>query len=98
MPCKCPCCPGKKNSSDGYDNNFETEQRIEKEIEEKVHKNFQILREDIYENLMKKYFATGQDHRQFSRLFLDSNTNAAAKKTDRNRYDKNKKEKEGTFY
>jgi hypothetical protein len=59
MPCKCPCFPRGKNNSDGYDDNFETEQRKEKEIEEKVQRNFQILREDIYENLMKKYFATG---------------------------------------
>jgi len=75
MPFKCPCCPKKDKTLDGMNlNDSEYEDLVEQQAEmERRKKTVRILKEEVYEGVMKKYFATGQDHSNFSSLFFEGN-------------------------
>ena len=51
MPFKCPCCPKKKATDSGFGEDLYRKALIE---EERRKRTARILKEDVYEGIMKK--------------------------------------------
>ena len=72
MPFKCPCCPKSKTKAIGSDSIMQrvADDKIDANRRERTAK---ILKNEVYEGIMKKYFETGQDYKAFSELFMGEN-------------------------
>ena len=63
MPCKCYCFGKKQKDTNEVNDKLERDRMEAVKKKEQIEENYRILREDLYEGIMKKYFATGQDYR-----------------------------------
>jgi hypothetical protein len=71
MPCKCPCCGKSKTNKKNFADKLEENERLKTEKEQRVLKNYAVLREDVYKGMMKRFFSEGNDHRMFVRQYLE---------------------------
>jgi hypothetical protein len=71
MGFKCPCCKKNQVKTQNFADKLEEEQRRNHDRDKRIQDNYRILRTDLYEGIMKKFFSTGRDYKMFAKINLD---------------------------